>query len=122
MELYYEEGRGGEALYLFPQEKENYEFLPSWKKKSDLKEGVPLKILAADRIKKSITKQVKYILISLLGISSETGWDKKMSPARTSAVHSQQILLATKSSRLITLSFQMASTEFYIAFWLYNPN
>jgi hypothetical protein len=38
-----------------------------------LKEGDPLKILAADRKKKSITKQVKYILISLLGISSETG-------------------------------------------------
>jgi hypothetical protein len=29
MEMYYEEGRGGEALYLFPQGKENYEFLPS---------------------------------------------------------------------------------------------
>jgi hypothetical protein len=48
------------------------------------------------------------LLLPVLGNISEANSNMKMSPDGTSAMHSQQILLATKSSGLIIPSFQTA--------------
>lgn len=45
-----------------------------------------------------------------------------MFTARTLAMHSQQILLATESSGLVIPSFQMVWMEIYITVCLYSPN